>query len=171
MKSMIKEVVSSEDIKTTANLAYKIWTKHYVPIIGQDQVNYMLENLQSEKAISEQLKSGYLYYLIYQEDVPVGYLGLRPNYPNGKLMISKIYIDSTARGLGYGYKLLDFVKQLCLERKIERIWLTVNRHNIDSINWYKKKGFVVDGEKQIDIGNGFIMDDYILEVAAADLLA
>lgn len=168
---MINRVTNQEEIRTTAQLAYKIWSHHYVPIIGQDQVDYMLKNLQSEKAITEQIEAGYEYYLLYQEEAPIGYLGLRPNYPDGKLMISKIYVDSTTRGKGHGYKLLKFTKQLSLDRNIKFIWLTVNRHNAATINWYKKRGFEIIEEKQFDIGNGFVMDDYVLEVTTEKLLS
>ena len=80
-------------------------------------------------AIAEQIESGYEYYLLTEDLKALGYLGLRPHHPKGKLMISKIYVDSTTRGKGYGYKLLEFTKQLSLNRAIESIWLTVNRHN------------------------------------------
>ena len=166
---MIKKVKTTEDIEQTAQLAFKIWNHHYTPIIGRDQVDYMLKNLQSEKAIAEQIKSGYEYYLLYEKDKAVGYLGLRPNYPEGKLMISKIYVDSSTRGKGYGYRLLEFTKQQSKERSITTIWLTVNRHNTNTINWYKKRGFEIVEEKKFDIGNGFVMDDYVLEVVTKKL--
>lgn len=168
---MIRKVTTIDHIKATAHLAHKIWNHHYVPIIGQDQVNYMLENLQSEKAIAEQIKSGYEYYLLFDADKAIGYLGLRPNHPSGKLMISKIYVDSTTRRKGYGYKLLEFTKQLALDRNNRFIWLTVNRHNSSTINWYKKRGFEITEEKKFDIGNGFVMDDYVLEVTTENLLS
>ncbi|MDJ0644683.1 MAG: GNAT family N-acetyltransferase [Flavobacteriaceae bacterium] len=168
---MIVKVLNPEQVKTTAEIAHTIWNHHYVPIIGQDQVDYMLEHLQSERAISEQIESGYEYYLIYQEKTPVGYLSLRPNYPEGKIMISKIYIDATTQGKGYGYELLEFVKKLTLKRSFKSVWLTVNRHNSNTINWYQKRGFEVIGEKKLDIGNGFVMDDLVMEASADKLLS
>jgi len=168
---MISKVTTTSQIETTARLAHKIWTDHYVPIIGQEQVDYMLNSLQSVTAINEQIKSGYEYYLLSEDDIAIGYLGLRPDHPKGKLMISKIYVDSTQRSRGYGYHLLKFTQKLCLKRGIEFIWLTVNRHNSNTINWYKKNGFSIVEEKKFDIGNGFVMDDYVLEVAAKDLFS
>lgn len=167
---MITKVTSALQIKTTADLAHKIWNHHYVPIIGQEQVDYMLKNMQSVDAIKSQMESGYEYYLLSQDSRAVGYLALRPNHPKGKLMISKIYVDTTLRGRGYGYQLLEFTRKLSLKRGIEFIWLTVNRHNSNTINWYKNRGFTVVREEKFDIGNGFIMDDYVLEVTTKDLL-
>ncbi|NNC70356.1 MAG: GNAT family N-acetyltransferase [Flavobacteriaceae bacterium] len=167
---MISKVNTASHIETTARLAHKIWTEHYVPIIGQEQVNYMLKNIQSIEAITEQMKSGYEYYLLRDDSIEIGYLALRPNHPQGKIMISKIYIDTSQRGRGYGNQLLEFTQKISLKRGIEFIWLTVNRHNSNTINWYEKKGFSIVKEKKSDIGNGFIMDDYVLEVAANDLV-
>ena len=168
---MISKVTTASQIERTARLAHKIWTDHYVPIIGQEQVDYMLKNFQSATAITEQIKSGHEYYLLSEDDIAIGYLGLRPDHPKGKLMISKIYVDSTQRGKGRGYQLLEFTQKLSLKRGIEFIWLTVNRHNSNTINWYKKNGFTIVEEKKFDIGNGFVMDDYVLEVATKDLFS
>ena len=168
---MITKVNTKEQIAATAHLAHKIWNQHYVPIIGQDQVDYMLANFQSEDAIAEQITSGYEYYLLNEEDQAIGYLGLRPNYPEGKIMISKIYVDSSTRKKGYGYKLLEFTGKLALNRNIRHLWLTVNRHNSNTINWYLKRGFEIIEEKKFDIGNGFVMDDYVLETTAQKLLS
>ena len=32
-----------EDLKRIAGLAEEIWHQHFTPIIGEDQVNYMVE--------------------------------------------------------------------------------------------------------------------------------
>ncbi len=167
---MITKVSTPTQIKKTAQLAHNIWNAHYTPIIGQAQVDYMLENLQSEKAIEEQIAAGYEYFLLFESEAPIGYLGLRPHHPKGKLMISKIYVDPSCQGKGYGNKLLEFTKKFSLMGEMNCIWLTVNRHNSNSISWYEKKGFVKIKEAQFDIGSGYIMDDFVLEVATQKLL-
>ena len=160
---MIKQVSSKADIKIVAILAHKIWNQHYVPIIGQDQVDYMVAKFQSESSISNQLKEGYLYFLIEYENKACGYLALDPNQETRKLMISKIYVDVDFRGHQLGAKLLEFTLEKAINKGFKTIWLTVNKNNINSIRWYQKKGFEIKDKIQIDIGNGFIMDDYLLE--------
>ena len=167
---MILEVTTAPQIETTARLARTIWTHHYVPIIGPEQVEYMLDRIQSAGAIKEQIESGYGYYLLYDNDNAVGYIALLEDRLHHKLMISKIYVEATKQGKGYGNQLLEFTKKKALQKDIQTIWLTVNRHNSNSINWYQKRGFEIVDEKKFDIGNGFVMDDYVLEVATKDLL-
>lgn len=161
---MIKPVVTFEAIQTVAFLAHKIWNQHYVPIIGQQQVDYMLEKFQDEKAIKHQIENGYEYYIIEHQKNPCGYLSLVPNYDEKKMMISKIYIDSNFRNLNLGSQLMDFSFDEAKKRKSKLIWLTVNKNNRKSIEWYQKRGFIIKENIKIDIGNGFVMDDYLMEL-------
>lgn len=151
-------------IETTAQLAHKIWNQHYVPIIGQAQVDYMLDKFQNTKAISNQINNGYDYYIISHQNKPCGYLALVPNTKEKKLMISKIYVDSDFRGLGLGSKLIDFTIETAKQGAFESIWLTVNKNNSKTIEWYKSKEFAIKEKLEMDIGNGFIMDDYLMEM-------
>ena len=165
----IRHITQLDDIKIVANLAHHIWNHHFVPIIGQGQVDYMLDKFQSEEAITSQIASGYEYFLLSDNNKNCGYLSILPDPEQQKMMISKVYIDHKVRGLGHGTFLLDFVKNLCQERGIGKIWLTVNRYNHDTIAWYKRKGFMVTEEKKMDIGNGYFMDDYIMELALSSV--
>jgi ribosomal protein S18 acetylase RimI-like enzyme len=161
---LIKRVSSPSLIETTVQLANKIWNQHYVPIIGQAQVDYMLDKFQSAEAISNQIENGYEYFIIFYHKNPTGYLALIPNDKEKKLMISKIYIDSDFRGLGLGSKLIDFTIETSKKGAFESIWLTVNKNNTKTIEWYQKNGFSIKEKLKMDIGNGFVMDDYVMEL-------
>jgi ribosomal protein S18 acetylase RimI-like enzyme len=56
--------------------------------------------------------------------------------------------------------MLQFTEDLCRRRGIRSIWLTVNRHNADSIAWYAQMGFSNTGPIFQEIGGGFAMDDF-----------
>jgi len=159
----IIEVSDEASINKTERLAKEIWRQHYLPIIGKDQVEYMLEKFQSKQAIYEQIQNGFIYYLIKINDDYLGYLSVLPKEDTGELFLSKIYIRLEQRGKGYGNMTMDFVESLARRRNLNRITLTVNKHNADSIKAYQKMGFrIVDSIVQ-DIGDGFIMDDYGME--------
>ncbi|WP_111708602.1 GNAT family N-acetyltransferase [Lutibacter citreus] len=161
---MIKKVINKTDILAVEKLAFEIWNAHYTPIIGQEQVDYMLNKFQNFKAISNQLNTGYDYYIISNNLKPVGYIGIVPNPESKKLMISKIYVDQNKKGSGFGAQLLNFTIKFAKENGFKTIWLTVNRYNSNSIKWYHKFGFIKTDTVKTDIGNGFIMDDFILEL-------
>jgi len=158
------EVKAKPDIDKVSELAYEVWNQHFVAIIGQEQVDYMLDKFQNSNAIARQISDGYEYYLIANNDKNVGYLGLLTDINTSKMMISKFYIKQGSRGLGIGSAALKYVQQLAKQRKLNKAWLTVNRHNKKTIDWYLKQHFVITDEVKKDIGQGFYMDDYIMEL-------
>ncbi|MFI4913289.1 MAG: GNAT family N-acetyltransferase [Sedimentisphaeraceae bacterium JB056] len=147
-------------VEETSKLAAGIWQEHYEPIIGKQQVEYMLQKFQSSKAISEQISKGWDYYLVCDQHNWVGYIALLAEPQKKSMHLSKYYIDSKYRGKGYGKKAMNFIIDKCMESKLNTLWLTVNRHNTDSIKIYEKLGFKNEGKIKCDIGEGFIMDDY-----------
>lgn len=161
----IKQVTEQRDIQAVAELANEIWNEYFVDIIGQAQVDYMLGHYQSVSAITAQLESGQEYYLLKLDSRLVAYLSLISDSPRDKMMISKIYVKQTIRGEGIGLYLLDFVKDQCKRKGLHSIWLTVNRNNQSTIDWYLRRGFKVTGETRKDIGEGYFMDDFIMEMA------
>ena len=163
MDCSITSVVSDSDIAVVAELADRIWNEHFIPIIGEQQVEYMLGKFQSVPAITSQLQSGFEYYIAATGGKPVGYTGLVPERAADKMMISKLYVQRDARGSGIGGRILQFVEQECYKRGIATVWLTVNRFNLEPIEWYRHKGFSIADEVRKDIGGGFFMDDYIME--------
>jgi ribosomal protein S18 acetylase RimI-like enzyme len=156
-------VHTAEQIADVARLASEIWQEHYLPIIGQKQIDYMLEKFQSEKAIVEQLDEFYEYFLVIHHGQNAGYVAIVPNRSDSTLTLSKIYIRKSERGNGLGKKTLRFVENICLQRGIGMIWLTVNKNNTHSIAWYLRMGFRNVRPIIQDIGGGFVMDDFRLE--------
>ncbi|CAM3482912.1 GNAT family N-acetyltransferase [Marinicrinis lubricantis] len=162
MNLKISLVNTAEEIAELARLAAEIWREYYVSIITMEQIDYMIEKFQSVSAMTDQIHhQGYEYYLISHDGFAVGYMSVRQE--EQKLFLSKFYIKKEYRGRGYASRALAFLEQLCIERNLSHIWLTVNRHNESSIAVYQKKGFQIVREEAADIGNGFIMDDYIME--------
>ena len=78
MTIQITSVNNNTDIFIVANLANEIWHQHFTSIIGIEQVSYMLEKFQSVQAITDQIESGWLYFLAKLGDEYVGYTGLVP---------------------------------------------------------------------------------------------
>ena len=149
-----------EDIQTIERLAREIWRQHYLPIIGQGQIDYMLERFQSAAAIARQIEEGQDYFLLYHRGSAAGYLAIEADADAASLKITKIYVRKEARGLGLGKALLAFAEAQGRARDIHRLWLTVNKYNSDSIAWYEHMGFCNEGPVAQDIGGGFVMDDF-----------
>ena len=157
----IETVTTKSQIKAIESLAHEIWHEHYTPIIGKAQVDYMLEKFQSVDAIAKQIDNGFLYFLCEHDNAPVGYMSV--NIRGEELFLSKIYVASTNRRKGYGREMVAFLEELARKKALNKISLTVNRYNTNSIQMYEKVGFSICGSVTQDIGNGFVMDDYKME--------
>jgi len=155
---VIHELQKYEEITTVTRLAEKIWKEHYTPIIGSAQVDYMLEQFQSSRAITEQIESGYRYFLLEAGGTPVGYFSIK--HREESLFLSKLYLLDQMRRRGLGSKMMTYIKKLAQRSGLQSIELTVNRHNHAAINFYQAEGFEIVDTLVQDIGNGYIMDDY-----------
>ncbi|MEA5595057.1 GNAT family N-acetyltransferase [Rivularia sp. UHCC 0363] len=140
-------------------MANNIWSEHYLPIIGNEQVLYMLEKFQSEDAIKQQIDRGSKYYIITVDQVEAGYFSVEDKA--GKLFLSKLYVLKSFRGKGIGKQGIEFIKGIFNHPVIQ---LTVNKNNFDSIAFYKNIGFEIVDDVVTDIGGGFVMDDYVMEM-------
>lgn len=150
---------SEKDAAVIAELAAKIWRVHYPPIIGEKQVEYMLEWMYSSTSIHDQMSKGQAYYFITLEEVRIGYLSVTPTGPQ-QLMLNKFYIDTSLQGKGAGRAAYQCL--LGEFPEVREIRLTVNRKNYKSINFYYAQGFVIEEVKDFDIGSGYLMEDFIM---------
>lgn len=153
---------TDSQLQQIADLAKIIWHEYFTPIIGQEQIVYMLDKFQSFPALKDQIANGYEYYQLYDNEELCGYCGIHPE-EDGRLFLSKLYLKKEARGRHLASQAFDFLKSLCQERNLSSIWLTCNKHNDNSIAVYRHFGFETINTQEADIGNGFIMDDYIME--------
>jgi len=163
----IRELESGHDIMEVNRLAGLIWHEAYRGILAREQIAYMIERFQSVRAVTEQLAlDGYRYFLLEQpEGESVGYCGVQLR--GGRLFLSKIYLLPEARGQGLFRQVLDRLLGLCRETGAQTIWLTVNRFNERAIRAYRRAGFREVRTQVTDIGGGYVMDDYVMERAAA----
>ena len=162
MEPLFIPVKTGEDIAALAAIANEVWHQHFASILSPEQIDYMVERFQSVPAVTGQLANeGYEYYFIRVGEKNIGYAGIKPEA--GKLFLSKLYILYPYRGNGFASRAFEFMEGICRERRLRSIWLTVNRYNTDTIAVYQKKGFKTIRTQVADIGNGFVMDDYIME--------
>lgn len=162
MKNLrIITVTNIELVYSLSAMAEEIWHEHFDPIIGKAQVDYMLEKFLSPEALVEQINNGYEYFLISYDYTFAGFAGIHEK--DDELFLSKLYIHKDFRGKKIASYMFQKFIEICKMRNLSKIWLTCNRHNANTLAIYEHLGFVKVREEVTDIGNGFVMDDYILE--------
>lgn len=153
---------SQDQIESLAAMADDIWHEYFPVILSGGQIDYMVQTFQSAQAIAEQMaRQGYLYYFLELDGTDIGYTSIREDH--GSLFLSKLYLRKEYRGQGYAGEAFRFFEELCREMNLSSIWLTVNRHNVDTIHVYERKGFQTVRTQVTDIGSGFVMDDFVME--------
>lgn len=153
-----------EQIAELANLAEVIWTEYFTPITGIEKTKYLLNQMLSIDALIRCIADeGYQYYFTNLEDEHIGFVGIQPREDEGYLFLSKLYLLKEARGFGFGRKQLYFVKERAQELGFNRIQLTCARDNVASVEMYKHVGFKVIDIVDNDVGDGFQMNDFIME--------
>jgi ribosomal protein S18 acetylase RimI-like enzyme len=163
MSITIEKVTTDIELREVAELAEKIWHECFVGIISLGQIDYMVEKFQSYEAMQSQINEQGYYYLAVREDGELcGYIGMKPE-SGDRLFLSKLYLRSDKRGRGIGAEMLERVFEEGRACGKKRVYLTVNKHNDRAIAVYKKTGFEIVDEVVTDIGQDYVMDDYIFE--------
>lgn len=153
---------TEQDIPQIRSLADRIWRACYIQMIGEAQVTYMLDWMYSAAEIRRQLIAGVDWQLVEANGNPVGYLALTWEPGHRELELNKLYLDPVFHGQGMGQQLLGFVKERARALGASRVHLRVNKANATALAAYLRAGFTIAESLCQDIGNGFVMDDYLM---------
>lgn len=146
------------------SIALKTWPVTFGSILSSAQIDYMLEMMYSIPALTEQVNQKGHHFLLFKEhNEYLGYASYELNYKGqGKTKIHKIYVVPEGQGKGVGRQLMDTITGIALKNNNHILSLNVNRDN-KAIQFYQTIGFNKVGQEDIDIGNGFLMEDAIME--------
>jgi GNAT superfamily N-acetyltransferase len=151
------------DIPTIQDIAYRAWPEAFKEILKQDQIDYMLNWMYSEEGLERQLWiQNHLFALVFSDDLPVGFVGFEHDVKKTKATkIHKLYLLPEYKGKGIGQELMKYVLEKAINVGDETLFLNVNKYN-KAVDFYKKSGFTITSEEVIDIGKGFVMDDFVM---------
>lgn len=153
---------SKNEIATIQQIAYDTWPHAYGEILSTAQLEYMLGKIYSEVSIAQQMQQGSVFYIVYQNAIPVGFAAIYTYAPK-VIKLDKIYVLPNTHGTGVGKELLQFVIARAKEQQAESLILNVNKNN-KAQGFYTKNGFAIDHAEVIDIGEGYVMDDYVMKL-------
>lgn len=154
---------SLADIPIIYAIAHSAWPVAYGEILSQEQLAYMLRRMYSESALREQMEHGHLFLLVFAGETAVGFAGYELNFQRrGITRLHKLYLHPDHKRKGYGKLLVEAIFSAASDAGDRAVNLNVNKYN-PSLGFYQHLGFAQIGEEVIDIGGGFVMDDFILE--------
>ena len=155
-----------QELPILERLARQIWPSTYAHIISQAQIDFMLDWMYSTKTLQEQAEAGHELYILNTDGLDIGFMALEWKGQEGvsELKINKLYVLPSLQRNGAGRALVNKAIERAQASTASSIFLQVNKANVAK-NFYLKLGFEIREEAVFDIGNGFIMDDYIMALA------
>jgi len=153
----------AEEIAIISDLAEQIWPQTYSAYISEEQLRFMLDKMYNKGELLSQLQNGHTFIIASENGKDVGFAGFSIIDPRKKAYkLHKLYVLPEMHGKGVGKILINEVVNLALHDGGKSLQLNVNRNN-NAKDFYLKAGFNIKETVDLDIGNGFFMNDYIME--------
>lgn len=152
-----------DDINAIGFLAYQVWPVTYKDIINFEQLHYMLQHFYSPDSLREQMVSKQHTFLIaeVEDDEPVGFASYS-KIKEHVFKLHKLYVLPAIQGRNIGRTLMDVVEEECREAGGKKLVVNVNRYN-KARTFYERLGFRIIKEEDVDLGNGVVQEDFVLE--------
>jgi len=152
-----------EQLPDVQRLAGVIWRAHYPGIISAAQIEYMLARGYALDVLAGFLAGqdrGLELATICGELCGLAAWYLTDDPATAKL--DKLYVLPPRQRSGVGGQLIRRVEQLARRAGATLLVLNVNKYNAKAICAYERHGFTVREAVVVHIGEGFVMDDYIM---------
>lgn len=162
VETMTIRKVYPHDIPLIRELADKIWPQTYAGILSDTQIRYMMDLFYSEESLAGQMQNGHEFIIIYEGVEPIGFASVSQLEPQ-VFKLQKIYVLSSYQGKGTGRFAIGEIIKAIKRKNATTLLLNVNRHNNAKL-FYEKIGFTVIREENIDIGGGYYMNDYVMQL-------
>jgi len=158
-----KKIKTTEEIDCLVELIQEIWPEVFIPIIGKEQVDYMLVHYQGKDVITAEIEHGVRYFFIEDFDRHIGYLAY--SLEEDHLLISKVYLKKEFRRQGLSSKVFSYFEEIARNNKKEKLFLHVNRSNKQAVEVYLHYGFKIVKTVDQPLGDRFFLNDYWMEKA------
>jgi diamine N-acetyltransferase len=158
------QIAGTGHINLVKDIAGQTWPVAYRDILSPEQMQYMLNLFYSESSLQEQMEQKqHKFIIIYDNDTAAGFASYSPKSHEAPTVyrLHKIYVNPNQQGRGTGKILLDYIISDIKNSHATALELNVNRHN-KALHFYQKLGFEIIKEEDIDIGNGYFMNDYVM---------
>jgi ribosomal protein S18 acetylase RimI-like enzyme len=158
------KLLTKNDLHEVRDLALIIFPETYKDLVPREQIDYMMHMFYSPENLDAQFDAGQIFIMLYVENVPAGYASYTSLNHQGDFKLNKIYVDNRHQGKGIGKKLISDLIARVKAKGARTLQLNVLRNNT-AVGFYRNIGFSVKEEMLLDIGHGYIMDDYVMELS------
>lgn len=154
---------TAEDLPTIRTLAEQTWPAAYSDMLSAEQLAYMLEMMYNKGELMRQLAKGHTFLIASAINEDVGFAAFSlADKGIQTFHLHKLYVLPKMQGKGVGLMLMNEVISQVKAEDGRFLQLNVNRAN-KALAFYQKAGFEIKESVDLDIGNGFFMNDYVME--------
>jgi diamine N-acetyltransferase len=156
--------LEERDFAAVAALARTIWLAHYTTIISTEQIEYMLGGRFAAENLRTYLRQADRWMDVLEvEGELAGYCSYAFATSPAEMKLEQLYLLPRLHGIGLGARMLGHVERRSLDLGARTLILQVNKRNEKATKLYARSGFGIREEVVVDIGGGFVMDDYVME--------
>jgi GNAT superfamily N-acetyltransferase len=156
-------VAAESQLGIIQNLAKAIWPEAYGAILSPDQLDYMMDMMYSGNSLSNQLRNKNVFLLAKIDTDFIGFASYELNYDESNYTkIHKLYVLPEIQGQGVGKELIYYIQEIAIKNSNSGLILNVNKQN-KAKDFYLKNEFKIEESVIVDIGNDYVMDDYIMK--------
>ena len=160
--------VRPADVSAIVLLARVIWQHAYAGMITQMQIDYMLaQRYNAPHLLTELSQPGLWWDQALVTGERVGFSSCYLTDTPGEIKLDKVYVHPDWQRAGVGGALIERVVGRGRAACCDTLVLAVNKQNVRAIAAYERKGFSVRESVCVDIGGGFVMDDFIMSRSIA----
>ncbi|MDR0399803.1 MAG: GNAT family N-acetyltransferase [Treponema sp.] len=156
-----KEIKDDAGFGPLLDLIQEIWPEVFVPLIGREQVDYMLIHYQGRDAIAGEIERGVRYFLVEHDGGYIGYFAY--SLEDDGLFISKAYLKKSCRKLGLSSNIFGYLEDIARKNRKKKLFLHVNRFNKNAVEVYLHRGFDITKTVDEPLGEKFFLNDYWME--------
>lgn len=158
--------IAKEELSKVHHIAYQTWPSTFGAILSAEQIAYMLNWMYDLVLLESQVEKGHTFLIAEEQGAAIGFAGFELIYKEStKAKLHKLYLLPSSHGKGTGKALLQEVARRARAAGQQSLTLNVNKDNQKAIDFYRSQGFVEIYKEVIDIGNGYVMDDAVMELA------
>jgi GNAT superfamily N-acetyltransferase len=144
-------------------LAHQTWPHAFENILTAAQVQYMLAWMYHPHTLLNQHRQGQRFLICAHHGADRGFAAIEHHWKDSRLSrVHKLYVLPQAQKTGTGSALMQHIEHLARQAGDQGLSLNVNRYN-PAVGFYEHLGFVRVASEDIDIGQGYLMEDYVME--------
>ena len=158
-------LLAKEELLLIQGIAQATWPSTFAGLLSEAQIAYMLNWMYALPMLESQVEQGHNFLVAEEQGDAIGFAGFELNHMEGpKAKLHKLYLLPSSQGKGVGKALLLEVAKRAREAGQKSLVLNVNKYNEKAINFYRALGFVTIRQEVNDIGQGYVMDDDVMEL-------